>query len=271
MLRDFRAAPLPEREAALLDFIETLSVAPFEIDDAAWARLRAFGWSDREVARAAIGASIFNYFNRMADGLGIRLDYPVSGEHQGGEPPPRPGAGPRHERASARQPELLASSPPGNEGLLEGLGEADAPELIAALAFIPAAARIVHEWRRYLLSGTPALSDALRARIALYSAGLTYCPASVRWARARAAQVGVAMTPALDEIARGTPDARDTREAFVFEHTRRLALEPWTAEEQHVVRLRDLGFTDRDIVQLTMLVSYLSFEHRVALALGIRS
>ena len=53
----------------------------------------------------------------------------------------------------------------------------------------------------------------------------------------------------------------------MLEHVERLAISPWTARKQHVERLHAAGFDDREVVRLTMLVSYLSFEHRVRLGL----
>ncbi|MFO0985022.1 MAG: hypothetical protein U1E76_25385 [Planctomycetota bacterium] len=254
MLRDYRRAGLPAAEVALLEFVETLTVAPFEIDAASWQRLQDHGWRDAEIARAAVGSAHFNYLNRMADGLGIRLDYPVHGEHQRPAPVSRPARGrarpaPRRSRASeaATMPRVRRPS-------------------TRALAGIELRSAHGVRWRAYPRRHGSAAA-ALRARLAIYASALAYCPTSLRWARARAEHLGVASAQ-LDQLASGVPVPHDHREELLFAQARTLTLEPWAASEEHVVGLRGAGLADRDIVQLTMLIAYLAFEHRVVLALG---
>lgn len=256
MLRDYRRAGLPAAEVALLEFVETLTVAPFEIDAASWQRLQDHGWRDAEIARAAVGSAHFNYLNRMADGLGIRLDYPVHGEHQRPAPVSRPARGPGATRAA---PAVGPASRDHAEG--------EAAALARALAGIEGCGPLTCEWRAYHLAGTAVLPAALRARLAIYASALAYCPTSLRWARARAEHLGVASAQ-LDQLASGVPVPHDHREELLFAQARTLTLEPWAASEEHVVGLRGAGLADRDIVQLTMLIAYLAFEHRVVLALG---
>ena len=55
----------------------------------------------------------------------------------------------------------------------------------------------------------------------------------------------------------------------MFLHAERLTREPAGTKEEHIHQLRDAGIDDRGILQLTMLCSYLSFENRVALGLGV--
>ena len=58
-------------------------------------------------------------------------------------------------------------------------------------------------------------------------------------------------------------------ERLEFEHAIRLTREPWTTRESHIEELRQAGLDDPGILQLTMLISYLSFETRVALGLRV--
>jgi alkylhydroperoxidase family enzyme len=241
---------------ALLEFVETVTLAPFLIAPGHWDALRAHDWSDREIARAAVGSAHFNYLNRVADGVGIRLDYPTS---LGLELAPRDAPAARPSR------DPVHTAPDARDG--GAPADADAPALFAALHFLPAAAAIVREWRAHHLAGTPALPEALRARLAVYGAALAFCPPSLASARRRAELLGVSAA-ALDTLAAGDPDATSDRERALFAQTRRLLLEPGAVREEHVDALRAHGLDDRDVLQLTELAGYLSFEHRTVLALA---
>ena len=256
-MKDFRSAGLPPREVALLEFVETLTIAPFEIGPQTVDALTAHGWSRDEIARASIGCALFNYLNRMADGLGIRLDYPASGEFKTRDPEPH--VAPR-DAADATQSTATEPSPASIDSM-------DPDAFFAhAFAFAQNAIALGKAWREYHLTGTPRLSAELRARLALYSAGLAHSRVSGSWARARAAKLGVP-NERLDALERGTPDATNAFESLLFEHARRLTTEPWSTRYEHIEALLGAGLEERDIVKFTMLLAYLSFEQRVTTAL----
>jgi uncharacterized protein YciW len=74
----------------------------------------------------------------------------------------------------------------------------------------------------------------------------------------------------LSELADGGfPESLPHLDQSMFRQARRLTQEPWTNREEDIQNLRGAGLDDRAILQLTMLVSYLSFENRVALGLGV--
>lgn len=257
-MKDFRSAGLPPLEVALLEFVETLTIAPFEIVPQTIDSLTAHGWSRDEIARAAIGCALFNYLNRMADGLGIRLDYPASGEFKTRDPEPHVAAC----DASGPVRSAVTPSEPNSDSM-------DPDAFFArAFAFAPNAIALGQDWRNYHFTGTPRLPTELRARIALYSAGLAHSRVSASWARARAAALRVPLER-LDALERGTPDATDAIESLLFEHARRLTTEPWSTRYEHIESLLATGLEERDIVKLTMLVAYLSFEQRVTTALVV--
>lgn len=55
----------------MLEFVEVLTRAPASMARAHVERLRAVGFDDRTVLQITLLASYFNYFNRVADALGV--------------------------------------------------------------------------------------------------------------------------------------------------------------------------------------------------------
>ena len=63
---NWRAAPLPRRQRALLDFAHRLTVAPAEVGAKERKALRHAGLSEREIWDAASVTGFFNFTNRLA-------------------------------------------------------------------------------------------------------------------------------------------------------------------------------------------------------------
>lgn len=72
--KDYRSALLSERERALCEFAENLTLRPSQMNKSEIEKLRAVGLSDRDVLDAVEVISYFNYINRIADGLGVDLE-----------------------------------------------------------------------------------------------------------------------------------------------------------------------------------------------------
>lgn len=70
-------AKLSEKESALLEYIKILTLEPAKVRDTDVEKLRKIGWTDPEVFEASFIASLFAFFNRMADAYG--LDYAPNG------------------------------------------------------------------------------------------------------------------------------------------------------------------------------------------------
>jgi len=66
LVMNYRAAKLPKRQRAMLDFAHRLTTAPAEIGDEDRARLRTAGFSDRVIWDIAAVASFYNMTNRFA-------------------------------------------------------------------------------------------------------------------------------------------------------------------------------------------------------------
>lgn len=72
--RDFRNVELPDSERALLEYAETLTLAPAAVGRAEVDALRSLGWSDRAISDAIQVTAYFNYVNRVAEGVGVDLE-----------------------------------------------------------------------------------------------------------------------------------------------------------------------------------------------------
>jgi uncharacterized peroxidase-related enzyme len=72
MVMNYRAARLPERERAMLDFAVKLTAEPWLIAEEDRARLRRVGFSERDIWDIAAVAGFFNMTNRVASATDMR-------------------------------------------------------------------------------------------------------------------------------------------------------------------------------------------------------
>jgi uncharacterized peroxidase-related enzyme len=70
-------ADLPESDKAMLDYAAKLTRTPGAMTRADTDRLREHGFGDRAIHDIAQVTAYFAYVNRIADGLGVRLDEDV--------------------------------------------------------------------------------------------------------------------------------------------------------------------------------------------------
>ncbi len=71
VMSDYRAAELSRAERRMLDFAVKLTRSPRAMEEADVEGLREVGFDDVEIHDIVQVAALFNYFNRIADGLGI--------------------------------------------------------------------------------------------------------------------------------------------------------------------------------------------------------
>src|SRR6059036_452681 len=69
--RDYRSAPIDERDRIMLDYVAQLTRDAGRITRADHERLKSAGFDDRAVLQITLIASWFNYINRVADALGV--------------------------------------------------------------------------------------------------------------------------------------------------------------------------------------------------------
>jgi uncharacterized protein YciW len=70
---DYHSAGLDEKDVAMLEYGEKMTLSPSEISAKDAQRLRDAGWSDKEILDIAALTSYRNFITRMADALGVEL------------------------------------------------------------------------------------------------------------------------------------------------------------------------------------------------------
>ena len=72
--KDYRTAPIDERDRVMLDYVAQLTRDATKIGKADHGKLRAAGFDDKGILQITLIASWFNYINRVADALGVGRD-----------------------------------------------------------------------------------------------------------------------------------------------------------------------------------------------------
>jgi uncharacterized protein YciW len=221
-----------------------------------------------------MGSAHFNYLNRMADGVGIQFEYKTDIAEfkvpsQGREAGSAADAAAPAERSSHTGTNSAVAWIRFPEVGKPSQREAEPLHLFQVMGENPPARDLAREWRAYQLAGTSALDARTRARLALFISGLNHCDYSVYWFGKSLRGLEVRDVESRRLASGKLPDQLTPRDALVFKHAERLTREPWTTRETHIQELRQAGLDDHGILQLTMLCSYVSFESRVALGLGL--
>lgn len=71
MLRDFRTAPIGDREKALVAFIEKMNRDSSRLEKEDVDAARAAGWSDEALYDAISVCALFNFYNKWVDAAGV--------------------------------------------------------------------------------------------------------------------------------------------------------------------------------------------------------
>lgn len=71
---DWRSVGLSEKEEAMLEYSEKITLAASNMTQDDVEQLREVGWGDREILDISLITSYYNFRTRMADALGVELD-----------------------------------------------------------------------------------------------------------------------------------------------------------------------------------------------------
>ncbi len=74
IIADYKTVKLPDRESAMLEYAEKLTLRPSEVRREDVERLRCSGLTDEEILDANLIIGYFNFVNRVALGLGVEFD-----------------------------------------------------------------------------------------------------------------------------------------------------------------------------------------------------
>ena len=72
MVQNYRAARLPKRQRAMLDFAVKLTTTPWEVEEEDREKLRRAGFTDRDIWDIASVAAFYNMTNRLASATDMR-------------------------------------------------------------------------------------------------------------------------------------------------------------------------------------------------------
>jgi uncharacterized peroxidase-related enzyme len=71
--RDFRQASLDDKDKAMLEYAEKITVSPSEVNESDVQKLKQAGWNEVEILDIAALTSYRNFITRIADALGVQL------------------------------------------------------------------------------------------------------------------------------------------------------------------------------------------------------
>lgn len=84
MLKDYRTAPIDDREKALFAFIEKVNRESSRLQQEDVEEVKAAGWSEEALYDAITVCALFNFYNKWIDATGVSdmpaAAYAVSGE-----------------------------------------------------------------------------------------------------------------------------------------------------------------------------------------------
>lgn len=72
--KDYRQVQLDDKTIAILDYAVKLTKKPHSVTDEDVEKLRKLGCTDTEILDICQITSYFNFVNRMAEGLGVKLE-----------------------------------------------------------------------------------------------------------------------------------------------------------------------------------------------------
>jgi uncharacterized peroxidase-related enzyme len=73
LLHDIDTAPVDARMKPILAYARKLTLAPARVTDADAAAIYDAGWGDDALYSTVLVAALFNFYNRLADGVGLAL------------------------------------------------------------------------------------------------------------------------------------------------------------------------------------------------------
>jgi AhpD family alkylhydroperoxidase len=268
---DFRSAKLTGQDFRMLEFVEKLSLYPWMVRVNDIQGLRDVGFSDPEILHIVLGCSHFNYLNRIADGVGIQFEYhtdlPDFEKHAAvsreKESFPR--------GASSQPPSPPLSGPWIDYPLRQDLhfGSEEPRLFFLIMGSNPDAQSLVRAWRAYQLAPSPNLDARFRIQLALYVSGINYCDYCSAWFM-RALKSEGESASAVRHLSLGQkPLHISAMESCLFDFAQLLTQEAWGTTETQIETFRAHGLDDLTLLKAMMLVSYVNFENRVALGLGL--
>ena len=74
MAENWRKAPITISDQAMLDYVEKLTLSPWDMEETDVINLRSAGYSDSAILDINQVTAYYAFVNRVADGLGVELE-----------------------------------------------------------------------------------------------------------------------------------------------------------------------------------------------------
>ncbi len=74
MAENWRKAPITISDQAMLDYVEKLTLSPWDMEETDVINLRSAGYSDSAILDINQVTAYYAFVNRLADGLGVELE-----------------------------------------------------------------------------------------------------------------------------------------------------------------------------------------------------
>ena len=268
---DFRSAKLTGQDFRMLEFVEKLSLYPWMVVANDIQGLRNVGFSDLEILHIVLGCSHFNYLNRIADGVGIQFEYPTDLPDFEKPAADSPKLEYLNEGASSPSPSLIHRALGLTTPVVKTsyFGPNEPRLLFLIMGSNPDAQSMVRAWRAYQLVPSSTLDARFRSQLALYVSGINHCDYSSAWFKQTLKALGESASDMSRFSLGQKPVYLSDIEACLFDFAQLLTQEAWKTTEAHIETFRGHCLDDRTLLKVMMLVSYVNFENRVALGLGL--
>lgn len=82
LMQDIETAPIADRLKPIFRYVKTITLAPSKSSDSQTREIRAAGWDDQAIHDAVSVCALFNFMNRLVEGMGVESSETVRQNQQ---------------------------------------------------------------------------------------------------------------------------------------------------------------------------------------------
>lgn len=269
LLEDFRRAGLPTREVVLLDFCIKVCTNGTSIDSSDIDRLRSTDFDDGAILEAVLVCAVTRYISVLSAGLGPALDFEPRMLPAAAAPKPVPPASHSH-KAKGPYIKTTYQSPTTFGPFVRFLkGNGFIPNLYRAQTLRPDIVEDESASIARILTAGDALTRAQKESIFVVASSTilnTYCVAAhCNILRRYGLSPEEADQIAFDHRQSSLPE----HDKIMLDFTVKLASRPFEVCSDDIQQLRDLGFTDEQMLDCVALTACSNLLNTIRLGLGV--